>query len=208
MDSFGPETPRRQENVQSQEVTSLKNVKRAEDGPSSGSSFDQTPTKSKTEDSKQAKNLPLSDQAVETTKIMSNTDKYAMQQQEKRVVKNSTLDETSKHPFDTTSSAPMQIPDRCPVTEDQGESKTDSTGFQNERSNEKCQFGKLKECTEPNYETEKRPNNSVVCQTTESLHNIKMLYRLLTIIKVGNALGFSFTWMHAHWAPVITHYNL
>lgn len=139
------ETPRCQENLQSEELTTLKNAQKAEHG-TSGSPLDLIPSKSKNEDSALSKKLSMSDQIVETT-LRSVTGKFTMQQQEKQAeaVVYSTLEETSKSPFDATLSVPMQSPGECHVKEDVGETKLDSTGFDNERSNEKCQSGKLKE---------------------------------------------------------------
>ena len=142
------ETPRSQENLQSEELTTLKNAQKAEHG-TSGSPLDLIPSKSKNEDSAQSKKLSMSDQIVETT-LRSITDECTIQQQGKqaKAVVHSILEETSKSPFDATLSVPMQSPGECHVKRYLKETKLDkldSTGFDNERSDEKCQSGKLKE---------------------------------------------------------------
>ena len=141
LDASVIETTGRQKNVQAKKVITLKNAEEAEDR--SCSSFDLTPTKSKNEGSAQSEKLPMSNQIVETT-IRSVTDKCWMQQQEKQAeaVLHSTLEETSKSPFDATLSVFLQRPE-----EDLEESKQDATGFQNDRYHEKCQSGKLSDKT-------------------------------------------------------------
>ena len=148
LDGPGLETPRCQENVQSKEVITLKNAQKAED-ENSGSPFDLIPSKSKNEDSAQSEKLSMSDQIVETT-VSSVTNKFTMHQQDKQAeaVVHSILEETNTSPFDATLSVPMQSPGECHVKQYLGETKLhklDSTGFNNERFDEKCQSGKLKE---------------------------------------------------------------
>ena len=147
LDGPGLETPRCQENSQSEEVVTLKNAQKADDG-SSSSPFELIPSKSKNEDSAQSikPEKAMSDQIVETS-LRSITGKFTMPQQEKQAeaVVHSTQEETSKSPFNATLSVPMQSTGECHVKEDVGETKLDSTGFDNERSDEKCQSGKLKE---------------------------------------------------------------
>ncbi|XP_078364796.1 uncharacterized protein LOC144649210 isoform X2 [Oculina patagonica] len=141
LDAPGLETPPRQENVQSEEVITLKNAHKEEDGRSD-SPFDLTPTKSKNADSTQAEKLPMSDQVVETISIRSDTEKFAMQQQEKQAetVVHSVVEETSKSvPFDATLSVPLPSPGECLEKEDLGENKQDSAELQNQRIDEKCQ---------------------------------------------------------------------
>lgn len=125
----------------------MKNAHKAEDGRSD-SPFDLTPTKSKNADSTQAEKLPMSDQVVETISIRSDTEKFAMQQQEKQAetVVHSVVEETSKSvPFDATLSVPLPSPGECLEKEDLGENKQDSAELQNQRIDEKCQSGKWKE---------------------------------------------------------------
>lgn len=144
LDAPGLETLRRQGNLQSEEVITLKKGQKAEDGGSC-SPFDRNPTKSKNEDSTQAEKLPTSDQVVETISIKSDTDKLTMQQQEKQAeaVVHSALEETCKSvPFDATLSVPMQSSSACRVKENLGENEQDSAELQNQRNDEKCQSGK------------------------------------------------------------------
>ena len=124
----------------------MKNVQKKED--INGSPFNLAPTSLKNEDSAQAKESPVSHQIIESTSVRSDAGKFTIRQAEKEddAVVQSTLKGISKIPHSTAMGVSMQGPAECRLTQELRENKQDFTGVQHDRSNQKCQSGKLKKC--------------------------------------------------------------
>ena len=135
-ETYGPP----QDNVQtssfkSGDVTTFKNVQKKED--INGSPFNLAPASITNVNSTQLKSPPKSLQFIETTSESSDTAATLRQtEKENETAVQSTLKEASKIPRETTSSISM-------LTQKLGEHQQDLTGVQHDRSNQRCQSGKL-----------------------------------------------------------------
>ena len=109
-----------------------------------GSPFNQALASLENEDTAQAKGPPISHQVIETTSERSDI-AIALRQPEKEdeTAVQSTIEEISKIPRETASSVSMLTPPGDRHTQELGENQQDLTGFQHDRSNQKCQSGKF-----------------------------------------------------------------
>lgn len=101
----------------------------------------------KSEDYATTEGLPMPHLVIETTSVSSDTGKVTERQPEKEdeAVVQSTLKEATKKSRETAVSVSMLRPAEWCLTQELRESKQDSTSVLQDRSNHKCQSGKLKE---------------------------------------------------------------
>ena len=117
-----------------------------------GSPFNQALASLENEDTAQAKGPPISHHVIETTSERSDTTIVLRQpEKEDKTAVQSTIVEISKIPRKTASSASMLTPPGDRHTQELGENQQDLTGFQHDRSYQKCQSGKFNEKSATRY---------------------------------------------------------
>ena len=106
-----------------------------------------SPSDPKSEDYAITEGPPVVHQVIETTSVRSDTGKLTERQQEKEdeAVAQSTVKEASTVSREKALSVSMVSSADCCLTQEPRENKQDSTVDQRDRSNQKCQSGKLKE---------------------------------------------------------------